>query len=387
MPKKKRVIIGYKPIIEEVLDVKEKETIIFEQEEVEPKSKIHKKNKLSKKAQKIAKKKLQKKHQKEISLSECEMNLDSIDIEEEVMLTKKTIRVGTFNVENLFARYKFNNDINKDDMEPKGFLINNIKVAEFEDVEGTKLSALAIREMNCDILAVQEVEGLQVLDKFNNKFLKKMYKYSMVIDGHDPRQIEVGVLSKFPIVCVKSNRHLKMNDAYLFPRDCLEVQILVEDKPLFLYINHFTSMMKGRDSTKHRRKCQVDKVASIIDTEWKKKKYKGDFIVMGDFNDYEDDNTSLNSLLSHPQLENVVKRLPEKKQWTHYYKGDDNYHQLDYILISKQLSLKNPKQKPVIFRKGQPYRAKKYEGVRYVGVGEDRPKSSDHCPVYIDLIL
>jgi hypothetical protein len=34
--------------------------------------------------------------------------------------------------------------------------------------------------MNCDILAIQEVEGLQVLDKFNSTYLKGMgYKYSM----------------------------------------------------------------------------------------------------------------------------------------------------------------------------------------------------------------
>ena len=146
-------------------------------------------------------------------------------------------------------------------------------------------------------------------------------------------------------------------------------------------------MMKGRNETKERRKCQVDKVSSIIDKEWKNKNYKGNFIVMGDFNDYEDENTSLKSLLEHPQLENVIKRLPKEEQWTHYYKGEDKYHQLDYILISKELSKKNKNQKPIIFRKGQPYRAKLYEGFRYFGIGEHTPKSSDHCPVYIDLNL
>ena len=39
---------------------------------------------------------------------------------------------------------------------------------------------MAIKEMDCDILAIQEIEGLQVLDKFNSKYLDNMYKYSMV---------------------------------------------------------------------------------------------------------------------------------------------------------------------------------------------------------------
>jgi endonuclease/exonuclease/phosphatase family metal-dependent hydrolase len=209
-----------------------------------------------------------------------------------------------------------------------------------------------------------------------------------VIDGHDPRQIEVGVLSRYPIISIKSNRHMKTSgNAFLFPRDCLEIEVLVGPKSLYLYINHFTSMMKGRDESMERRKEQVDKVASLVDEKWAKLKYKGDFIVLGDFNDFYDENTSLKSLLDHPQLENVVKRLPKEEQWTHYFAGEQKYNQLDYILISKELSMKNPDSKPVIFRKGQPYRAKAYKGFRYAGVGEDRPKSSDHCPVYIDLIL
>lgn len=38
-------------------------------------------------------------------------------------------------------------------------------------------------------------------------------------------------------------------------------------------------------------------------------------------------------------------------------------------------------------RKGLPYRAEKYQGIRFENVGEDNPKASDHAPVYIEIEL
>jgi hypothetical protein len=36
-------------------------------------------------------------------------------------------------------------------------------------------------------------------------------------------------------------------------------------------------------------------------------------------------------------------------------------------------------------RKGQPLRANRYTGERFPGIGLDRPKASDHCPVVMEL--
>ncbi|MFO1432807.1 MAG: hypothetical protein U1F76_22255 [Candidatus Competibacteraceae bacterium] len=38
-----------------------------------------------------------------------------------------------------------------------------------------------------------------------------------------------------------------------------------------------------------------------------------------------------------------------------------------------------------IMHKGLPYRAEEYSAPRFDGVGEDKPKASDHCPVFVDI--
>ena len=296
------------------------------------------------------------------------------------------IRLATFNAENLFARYNFNKNysaISKD-----GFTINDVAFDMYDETD-KHITAQALREVDADVTALQEIESLPVLDAFNSKYLDKMnYKYRILIDSFDPRKIDVAILSRFPIISVQSHRHERnaSNSAWLFSRDCLIVTIDVEGKELMLYVNHFKSMMEGRTKTHDRRKEQVDRVAVLLDERWQSTKFEGNFVVLGDFNDYPEGNTAITSLIEHPGLENVVKRMPEEDQWTHFYSGESEYKQLDFILLSKSLAQMNP-DPPGIMRKGLPLRAKKYTGPRFPKVGEDGPKASDHAPVFIDIDL
>ncbi len=113
------------------------------------------------------------------------------------------------------------------------------------------------------------------------------------------------------------------------------------------------------------------------------------FAVLGDLNDYlEDDDqgsTGIAELVGWDQLENVVERLPEDERRAHFYPKRRAYHQLDYLLLSRSLAATNPGS-PEIMRKGMPLRAERYEGERFVGVGRDNPKASDHCPVVMELV-
>jgi endonuclease/exonuclease/phosphatase family metal-dependent hydrolase len=294
------------------------------------------------------------------------------------------MRLATFNAENLFARYNFNKSYKP--VSHDGFTINDLAFDVYDESD-KEITAQALREVNADVFALQEIESLPVLDTFNSRYLGTMkYRHRILIDSFDPRKIDVAILSRFPIISVRSHRHERnaANSAWLFSRDCLVVSVDVNGKELILYINHFKSMMEGRTETHARRKEQVDRVAAIVDERWQAKKYKGNFVVLGDFNDYPEGNTALAALIQHPGLENVVKRLPQEDQWTHFYSDSNEYKQLDFILLSKSLAKMNPSP-PGIMRKGLPLRAKKYTGSRFTKVDEEERKASDHAPVFIDL--
>ena len=289
------------------------------------------------------------------------------------------VRIGTLNVENLFARYNFRKKL--DPVKDEGFSVNKLAFDLYKEDE-KKITAKLIKLMDADVLALQEVESLSVLDRFNSKYLRAMgYKYRMVVDAFDPRKIDVAVLSRYPITHIRSYRDERTENkrAWVFSRDCLEVDVDIEGKSLRLFVNHFKSMIGGRQRTRPKRERQANKVAEIID------ELEGDFVVLGDFNDYPGRWTGLNALLKHPKLEDVIDRLDHKDTWTHYWSGGDEYKQLDYILVSESLSKKNAEVLPEIFRQGLPYRAEKYSGSRIKGVGKNHPKASDHAGIVLEI--
>lgn len=296
------------------------------------------------------------------------------------------MRIATFNCENLFARYKFGNSF--DPGESDGFTINDLAF-EIYDETAKQITAHAIREVNADVIALQEVESLPVLDHFNSRYLGGMqYRHRIVIDSHDPRKIDVALLSKYPLTSIRSYRHERnaANTAPLFSRDCLEVHIDIDDKELIIFVNHFKSMVSGRDATRVRRTEQAQRVAEIISERWHKTGYEGNYIVLGDLNDYPSHDTSLHALLAHDGLVNVLDRLPKDEQWTHFYAGGNEYRQLDYLLLSSSLASHNPSS-PEVMKMGLPYRAERYTGQRFSNVGESNPKASDHAPLFMNIKL
>ena len=298
------------------------------------------------------------------------------------------IKIATFNVENLFARYRF-----KDNIDPEthtGFGINDLAFSLYND-DSKKITGKVIREVHPDILCFQEVENLGVLERFNTTYLGGLgYKHRIVIDSHDPRQIDVAILSKFPITSMVTYRHErnKSNTAWLFSRDCLELTFDCDGHALTIYNNHFKSMIKTREETKKRRKEQVDRVAEIITHKWGPA-YDTNIAVLGDFNDYIGAGTALNALVKHEGLRDAINEssIPENERYTHYWAGGNKYSQLDFILLGKKLYERNKERNPEICRKGLPYRADKYSGPRIDDVGDNHPKASDHCLVSIQIEL
>jgi endonuclease/exonuclease/phosphatase family metal-dependent hydrolase len=273
------------------------------------------------------------------------------------------IRVGTYNVNNLFDRFD----------DPYNYLDDPWQT-EF----GTKPKNYAdifnlgerIRSTNADILALQEIESYGVLLEFVGSHTKDKYSSKGVISvpSNDPRGIDLGATTKFPLGRITSHRFRKKEGKQVFSRDCLQVEILEKDRSstlLTLYIQHLKSKYSkfklgtpdyDEDQKKSREKriFQIENVIEIvksnhdIDSE--------NFIVLGDFNDTPDSlalekflkpNNELklfNAIGTIPQVSNVAnsseKRPRDTHKWTRIQDDGSTlttYSQLDYILLSDSL--------------------------------------------------
>jgi endonuclease/exonuclease/phosphatase family metal-dependent hydrolase len=297
------------------------------------------------------------------------------------------LRIGTFNAENLFARFKFDTKLSSREVQrllASGWQGESTLFEPFDPIE-RKLTADAITGIDADVLGLQEIESLPTLKRFNEQFLSKLgYKYQMLIDGNDMRGIDVAVLSRYPFAYMRTNQFDRQPDGKpLFSRDCLEVGItLPGNKTLPVFINHFKSMSGGRDKTTPQRQRQARRVAEILETRFGPQPGEKNWVVLGDLNDYQP-GEALTALLGKPYLENPLLRLPEAERWTHYYDAEDTYHQLDYILLPKKLAAAT-RALPVIERRGVTTKAEKVTVERFPNVDAGR-KASDHCPWAIDL--
>lgn len=347
-----------------------------------------------------------------------------------------SITIGTFNVENLFLRYKFfyPTMIKKGETEEqakkreekenakfiefreKGLYINNLeRILEDKKTIGpsqTSNTANAIlpseegeQRVMPDIMALQEVENMEALKKLNSKYLKSYFGYRMLIEGNDLRMINVCVLSKLPITQVRTNIQVAdpVTKKELFSRDCLEVGIGLEnggDTVLTLFVNHLKSQLErtdeGRQRAKEKRRRQAQWVADMLKRRYGPHLRGGNFIVLGDFNAHHDAE-ELGSLLKLDGLENVVQTRPlkipgqdaisDKDRWTYYYEDKKTTSQFDYILLSPTLAEKSAGEQVVIEKRGLGKYVRPYTGERFKGVGERDTEASDHCAVFTTVQL
>ncbi|UCD26919.1 MAG: endonuclease/exonuclease/phosphatase family protein, partial [Candidatus Bathyarchaeota archaeon] len=154
------------------------------------------------------------------------------------------VTVGTFNLRNLFSQYNFKGKIDEIIDIDGGTLDGDLKY-EFGHAEIWKIRTYMgslvkgkkatetekiverIKDMNVDVLAIQEVEDLDTIHQFNREHLgQDSYQYCVLVEGNDPRLIDVGILSKLPIGGVTSWKHsVHPSDPNrtVFGRDLLEV--------------------------------------------------------------------------------------------------------------------------------------------------------------------
>ncbi|MBE2224127.1 MAG: endonuclease/exonuclease/phosphatase family protein [Anaerolineae bacterium] len=322
------------------------------------------------------------------------------------------VKVGTFNLNNLFSRFNFQGELGASPHENLGgitltfgedaFRVRTFMgrlVREKDEAETLEIASRIKDVMDVDVLAVQEVEHIEILKQFNKEYLQNLYPHVVLVEGNDQRLIDVGILSKLPIGIIVSHQtavHPDDPTRRVFSRDLLQVEILGNNgKKLFTLYNthlksHYVSAEEDEDEgtakANSRRKRQAETIAAILS---RMERPNSRFVLTGDMNDPPDseflapmltvDNRPLVNALENPAETRPAKKEtqgqgpgPQSKAWTHRFNppGPEfpQYELFDQIWVSQALADKFSN--PMIDRR-----------TRHSGNG------SDHDPAWIELDL
>ncbi len=210
------------------------------------------------------------------------------------------------------------------------------------DWEATYNTGRVISEVQPDILITVEVETRPTLERFNEQVLGAKFDFAyphfMVIDGNDQRGIDLGILSRFPIVEIRSHvDDLATNGERLFSRDCPEFDIsLPAGERLIVIPNHLKSKRNGNNQTSQDRRQAQAKGAHVIAVA---ALTRSPFVLLGgDMNDMPD-SLALSSLFTDG-FEDVMAHpdYPEDRPGT--YQTGLAGNKLDYLIMSQQLQAK-----------------------------------------------
>ncbi len=262
------------------------------------------------------------------------------------------VRVMAYNVQNLFD--------GEDDP-----VTNDTEFTEGGEQKWTEsvikdkiknLSEVILGE-NPDILVLSELENQAMLDRLVKDGLgAKTYISAIAGPSEDARGIRTGVVSKFPIVEVKS--HQVWRDSWKKPdgsiqktRDILEVTLDLGaahgNQKLTVMCNHWPSRAGGPARVfmrVHAAETLAEVTRKILE-----KNPERTVVAMGDFNDGLTDPSftkGLNLVKSPAELSNSPEasfyaadtellELPVEKRGTFYFVRDKQWNELDHVLVAE----------------------------------------------------
>lgn len=154
-------------------------------------------------------------------------------------------------------------------------------------------TARVIADVKADILAVVEAENRIALERFNQDVLSDAgmtYKSIMLIDGNDPRGIDVGLMTRkgYGVGLMRSHVEDADSKGIIFSRDCPEYQVETPSgETILVIVNHLKSKGFGSQSdSDEKRLRQARRIRKIYDAR-RAEGFKN-IAILGDFNDTAD---------------------------------------------------------------------------------------------------
>ena len=196
-----------------------------------------------------------------------------------------------------------------------------------------------------DILAVEEMGPQPFLDDFQRELKEagQDFSFTALLQAADPDR-HVAVLSKVPVKEVR--RHARVALTYFGQKDVvkrgvLEVIFATRQGDFSLFVVHLKSRRtERRDDPESgiQRQLEAEAVRDLVLSRYPDPA-KGRFILCGDWNDTRS-SKAVRALQKRGDTE-VGEILPATdsrgETWTHYYRREDTYSRIDYLLVSAAL--------------------------------------------------
>lgn len=195
-----------------------------------------------------------------------------------------------------------------------------------------------------DILAVQEVENKNVLEKALQFFPERNYKLGY-IESPDNRGIDNAVIYDADLFDLTG-----LNGSYVFLDDKYPTRLILHavfeylDNDIHILVNHFPSRRGGAEESEPDRIAAAEVLKEVIE-KIECMNSEANIIALGDFND-EPDNRSIKKVLGAQNyncekstsegLYNLSYQTFEEGTGSYFYRKD--WNMLDQIIISDDLT-------------------------------------------------
>lgn len=255
------------------------------------------------------------------------------------------IRIATWNVHDLFDE--------EDRLLPPGEADTVPSPLEVE--AKLDLVAAVLARLDADLVLLQEVENLPLLERLA---ARTGHPEARLVEGADPRGIDVAALSRHPVLAYVSHRDDRdVDGGPLWPRDCVEVHAEVAGRRLVAVGSHFSSPLSDGGARRARQAARMRALADGLAAGGAALVFTG-----GDLND-PPEAPSLSALLGDGAWIGPAAALPLEAAWT--WSGGGAREILDHLLVPRS-------GEPAVVRSA-------VEG------GPDVSAASDHRPVVLDV--
>ncbi|MGE3309285.1 MAG: endonuclease/exonuclease/phosphatase family protein [Limisphaerales bacterium] len=247
--------------------------------------------------------------------------------------------------------------------------------------------ARLLKAVNADVVALQELGGLEALDDLCRRMgaLGLEYPHREWVRGYDTN-IQVALVSRFPIVARRPHTketYLLSGRRFHVSRGFLEVDLRIgSDYLLTVWVAHLKSRRTAVQADQADMRLEEARILRGLLDERLREAPRANVVVLGDLNDTKD-SPSIRALMGRGSGRLVDARPSERNgdtgftpnprwqprtiAWTHYYGVEDTYSRVDYALL-------------------HPNAAREWKASEsYVATVPDWGVASDHRPVVVVL--